>query len=316
LVIVPLAGLAGARFLVWDATPVLVAANAVTPFVYVPAWPVVVLAAVLRRWGLLGTAGLVVVAHLVFVLPEVLAATAVPHNARRAPRLRLFTANVLSGNRDVRGYAEEIRHTRPDVVVLQEASPPFLAALRETGALSELVDTVVIPRLDPFAMVVASRWPLSEEEILPAQGRPVVLRATVTLPGREARLLAVHAMAPTSGHLKEWEDDLELVRRSIVGDRRCLLVVGDFNATWGNRPFHRLLDRGLTDGAAARSAPFAMTWPRNRRFVPPVVRIDHVLTGNGAVVTNIRSGSGEGSDHRPLIADIALTGTATGTVDR
>ncbi len=203
-----------------------------------------------------------------------------------------------------------------DVVVLQEASPPFLAALRETGALSELVDTVVIPRLDPFAMVVASRWPLSEQEILPAQGRPVALRTTVTLPGREARLLAVHAMAPTSGHLKEWEDDLELVRRLIVGDRRCLLVVGDFNATWGNRPFHRLLDRGLTDGAAARSAPFAMTWPRNRRFVPPVVRIDHVLTGNGAVVTNIRSGSGEGSDHRPLIADIAMTGTATSTVDR
>jgi len=307
-VIVPLLGVAAARLLIWDGLSVLVGLNALTPLVYLPAWPVVVLAVVLGRWALFAAAAVVVVAHLVFALPEVLAETPVPPGAHDAPQLRVFTANVLIGNRAIAGYADEIRGSQPDIVVLKEASPVFLAALRETGALSGLLHTVVVPRFDPFAMVIASRWPLRDDEVLPVQGRPVLVRATLEVPGRDVRLLAVHAIAPRFGHLKEWEHDLDLLRRSIHGGGRPVLVVGDFNATWGNRSFRRLLDFGLTDAAAARGTPFAMTWPRDRSLVPPMLRIDHVLTGDGAVVTRIRTGRGKGSDHRPLVADVALIG--------
>jgi endonuclease/exonuclease/phosphatase (EEP) superfamily protein YafD len=86
-----------------------------------------------------------------------------------------------------------------------------------------------------------------------------------------------------------------------------LLVVGDFNATWGNRGFRRLLDDGFVDAAAARGHPFQMTWPRNWQLLPPVLRLDHVLTrGAGLAVTAIRTGHGAGSDHRPLVATVAL----------
>lgn len=46
---------------------------------------------------------------------------------------------------------------------------------------------------------------------------------------------------------------------------------------------------------------------RNSRLIPPLIRIDHVLTGAGLTVTTIRSGRGQGSDHRPLVADVAYT---------
>jgi endonuclease/exonuclease/phosphatase family metal-dependent hydrolase len=48
-----------------------------------------------------------------------------------------------------------------------------------------------------------------------------------------------------------------------------------------------------------------MTWP-NRAVVPPLVRIDHVLTGASLAVTVIAAKSGFGSDHRYLLATVAI----------
>ena len=48
-----------------------------------------------------------------------------------------------------------------------------------------------------------------------------------------------------------------------------------------------------------------MTWP-NGALVPPFVRIDHVLTGLRLTVTQIATGPGSGSDHRYLLATIAI----------
>jgi endonuclease/exonuclease/phosphatase (EEP) superfamily protein YafD len=82
--------------------------------------------------------------------------------------------------------------------------------------------------------------------------------------------------------------------------------VGDFNATWGSKAFRAILDTGMTDGAAARGRAFGMTWSQTKRPLPPVVRIDHVLTGPGVAVTSIRTDVGPGSDHRDLLATVAV----------
>jgi endonuclease/exonuclease/phosphatase family metal-dependent hydrolase len=73
----------------------------------------------------------------------------------------------------------------------------------------------------------------------------------------------------------------------------------------GNRAFVDLLDDGLVDAAAARGDPHQMTWPRDRWF-PPMFRIDHVLTRGAVSVTELKTGDGAGSDHRPLIAKVAV----------
>lgn len=306
LVVVPLLVLAATRFLAWDSRAVLVGLNALTPIVPLPAWIVVVAAVALRRWPLLAAAVVVIVAQLSFAVPELRAATDVPPAARRAPSLRLFTANVFAGNTDAGPYADEIRRSRPDVVVLQESSPSFLAALEQTGVLRDLPHRLVVSRTDPFAAFVASRWALSEDDVVGADGRPVLLRATVDHDGRRFRLFAFHAIAPFGGNLAAWEDDLLLLKRAVDSERGPVLIAGDFNATWGNRQFRALLGSGLTDAAAARGQPFQMTWSRSQRLVPPLLRIDHVLTSEHLVVTSIATGEGRGSDHRPIVAEVAL----------
>ena len=58
-------------------------------------------------------------------------------------------------------------------------------------------------------------------------------------------------------------------------------------------------------GTEARGKATDMTWP-NGAVVPPFVRIDQVLTGTRLAVTEIAAKPGFGSDHRYLIATVAI----------
>jgi endonuclease/exonuclease/phosphatase (EEP) superfamily protein YafD len=124
--------------------------------------------------------------------------------------------------------------------------------------------------------------------------------------GQLVQLMVVHTQAPVPPTWERWSDQLATVSRLARTVHLPLVVVGDFNATWGNRGFAQLLADGLQDGAAARGEPWQMTWSQHFGLVPPLVRIDHVLTKHGPVVTSITTGPGPGSDHRRLFADVAI----------
>lgn len=306
LVVTPLAAVVLSRIFAWDTRSSFVVLNAISPVLLLPAWSVMAASGVARRWPLFGVASAVVAAHVTLLLPEMAAREPVPGAARSAPQLRLFNANVFAGNNEVDGFADEIRRIRPDVVVLQEATSPFLEKLDSQGVFDGMPYRVVARRDDPFGAAVVSRWPLTEDDIVHVKKRPVLVRATVTFGGRRLRLFAVHAVSPVAGEREEWFEDMKVIGEAVVAEKEPVLVVGDFNATWSHKPFRRLLDVGLTDAAAARGKPFEMTWPRNRRLLPAFARIDHVLTTPGVVVTSITTGEGEGSDHRPLVAQVVL----------
>ena len=306
-IIVPLLAVAAARVVAWDSRSTLVALNALTPFLFLPAWPVAVVAGLSRRWPLLGAAVVVVVAHAAFVAPELAAREPVPAVPREVRHLRLFNANVLFLNPDVTGIAREIAAAAPDVVFLQESTPALAAVIEAAGALDELPHRVAVARTDPAAALLASRFPLLDHDVVEVGGGPVLIRATVDAGWGPIRLYAVHTPAPVGDGRRRWAEALRMVAYEVRQERLPVVVAGDFNATWSHRAFRELLDAGLTDGAAARGRPFQLTWPRDRHLLPPMVRIDHVLTGPGLAVTAIRTGRGEGSDHRPVVADIAPT---------
>jgi len=291
----------------WDSRSSLVGLNALTPLLYLPAWPVAVAAGLGRRWALFGTALVTVVAHVAFIAPELSAREPVPAVPAGALHLRLFSANVYAFNTTPGPISEEIRAAAPDLVFLQEAGSAFLQRVDASGAVAALPYRVLVPRVDAFAGVLASRWPLVDTEVVELAGRPVMLRATAMTENGPLRLYSVHTISPVGGDRQKWVDELHHVVDALRAEPGPVLVAGDFNATWGNKGFRKLLDLGLTDAAAARGRPFQMTWPRNRRVVPPVIRIDHVLTTAGLTVTAIRTGKGSGSDHRPLVADLAFT---------
>jgi endonuclease/exonuclease/phosphatase (EEP) superfamily protein YafD len=281
--------------------------NDLTAFVYLPAWMVAIVAALGRRPVLGAAALLVVVAQVVFMLPELTAAEPVPTWAAGAQTVQLLDANVYSGNPSMVGYAAQIQQFRPDLVTMQEASPTDVLQLQAANALVNLPYQFEVKRWDPTAFFIASHYLIRGVHVVYLYGRPLIVQLTVELPSGPLPLWVVHTVAPLPSSYRQWKGQMTVIDQLLrTRGPADLLLVGDFNATWGSNGFRRILNAGMSDGAATRGEPFAMTWSQTMPVVPPLVRIDHVLTGPGVAVTKIANGAGEGSDHRDLIATVAV----------
>jgi endonuclease/exonuclease/phosphatase (EEP) superfamily protein YafD len=179
--------------------------------------------------------------------------------------------------------------------------------LHASGALAGLPYTIEVKRDDPDAFFIASRYPLAAPTIVYRYGRPLIVKTAIDLPSGSQPLWVVHTTAPLLPAFSQWKGQVATIAAEIKATGTAhLLVAGDFNSTWSNKGFRQILAEGMTDGAAARGHPFDMTWSQTKQPLPPLVRIDHVLTGPGVAVTAIASGPGPGSDHRDLHATIAF----------
>jgi endonuclease/exonuclease/phosphatase (EEP) superfamily protein YafD len=310
-VVVGLLGLVALfRLVAWDSIEPLIVLNALTIVVYVPAWFVAIGALIGRRWWLAGAAIAIVAAQVAFVAPEFLAATPVPVWSRDAPKVRLFDANVDKSLTFETGWVRAIEQDRADVVTLEEFTPPAMQDIVVTGVLRNYPYRCVAPTYGATGFLIASRLRLTGCRVLTVpwngQETPYMVEATLWTPAGPVDLRVVHTLAPFPAYWREWSSALAAIDGSVDAHSDShVLMVGDFNATWGNKGFVALVHSGLTDGAAARGKAIDMTWP-NGAVVPPFVRIDHVLTGDGLAVTGIAARPGFGTDHRYLVATVAV----------
>lgn len=298
------------RLVAWDVAEPLIVLDALTWIIYLPAWGVAAGALIARRWWLAAAAAAVVAAQLAFVVPELSAAAPVPAWARHAPAVRVLDANVAQGLGFQPGYLRAIEQDRPDLVTLEEITPQALQAMTASGVLASFPYRCAAPTPGATGFLIASRLRLTGCRVLtvPWDGTwmQYMVEATLWSPGGPVALRLVHTLAPLPAYWREWSAALAAVGRSVrAGGDATMLMVGDFNATWGNSGFAALLHEGLTDAAAARGKAAGMTWP-NGAVVPPFIRIDHVLTGADLAVTGIAARPGFGSDHRYLLATVAV----------
>ena len=302
-----LGAVAIARLVDFDGATLLAEINSTNALAYAPVWVVLPVAAIGRRPVLASVALVVLGAQLAFAAPEVLAARPLPSWAGTSPHLRLFDANAGAdgGNTDMAGYAAEIAQVRPELATFEEISPADFSQLEASPALRGLSHRYELEGAAPWGFAVASRYPIHVTHVMWTAGNPVLVALTLDLPEGAIRVWVVHTDAPTLSRAL-WLSDLERIahRETMRGTGR-LLVVGDFNAGWGNAGFDAVLASGIADAAAARGHPFDMTWPQGDH-VPPIVRIDHVLAGTGISTTKIAAVPGPGSDHRALLATIAV----------
>ena len=301
------------RLVGWDSLQPLIVLNALTPVVYLPAWAVAAAALVARRWWLAVAAAVVVAAQVAFVVPELSAAAPAPTWSRHAPVVRVFDANVDQSLQFQAGYVRAIEQDHPDVVTLEEFTPRALRSMAASGVLESFPYRCAAPAYGAVGFLIVSRLRLTgcrvRNEIWGDNiWTAYMMEATLWSPGGPVALRVVHTLAPLPASWREWSAALADVSRSVRADGAGhMLMVGDFNATWGNKEFVALLRDGLTDGAAARGKAIDMTWP-NGAVVPPFARIDHILTGARLAVTEIAAKPGFGSDHRMLIASVAIRG--------
>ena len=229
-----------------------------------------------------------------------------------APTLRVMTVNLLMVNRDTAGIIGEIRAARPDVLMLQEYTAEWHAALQEAiGA--EYPHQAGVERDDSFGIALYSRTPFAgevEKDFPLGRAGVEQMRAEIDLPGgRRVALYNIHLLPPrtlvyTSDHRLQFADLLDALKR----ERLPYVVCGDFNFS-ETTPQHADLSRnGVREAHAIAGTGRGATWPVNSifRYVMPGIRIDHVYLGPGLTATRCETGVGRGSDHRPVVADVAF----------
>jgi endonuclease/exonuclease/phosphatase family metal-dependent hydrolase len=180
-------------------------------------------------------------------------------------------------------------------------------------------------------LLIASRYPIRESKlaVLASNGQvfsgPNVYYCTISLPQRDIAVCSVHLPSPHFGLAES------LDRRTLLSDRGSrlleeesqdrrrqseaavemargihdpLIVAGDFNMptdsavyreTWGR--FNNAFSRGGF-GFGHTERPGSFGWLFG-------LRIDHILSGPNWRPFRCKVGSDVGSDHRPLIADLA-----------
>lgn len=226
----------------------------------------------------------------------------VPADLKSTDRLRILLANVLVDNPDHERLIQLIDQERPDVLALVEVSTDWLA------------DLAVLRRAYPHGISVPdgakglalwSRRPLTSSDgpTRPtADGWPF-LHATLRFAGQDLDLWLVHPASPLRRRHYERRGypELRAIAERVGRISGPRLVVGDLNTTDGSPYFAEFLRvSGLRDSRLGfGSQPSWPTWSPYR------IAIDHALPSRDLAIVQRRLGSMIGSDHRPLILELA-----------
>lgn len=229
-------------------------------------------------------------------LPWWSAAPRAPASSDAAPTLAIAIANVQHGNPLVQPLLDWLATTRPDLVVVLEASNALAPVL---AALPDYPHRRIEAADDAFGIALLSRAPLAAVELRRDPLGIVRIEARFEHQGRCIDLIAWHPMPPLSPAFRQERDRL---LRTLAEDAqgRPRIVAGDLNATPWSSAFAGLDMRGLR-----RASGLAPTWPVAGRGVVGIP-IDQVLVSGHWTVHASERGPDLGSDHYPLRVELVL----------
>ncbi len=219
------------------------------------------------------------------------------------PTLRVMTFNVqIFNNHSIEEVASAIRKENPDVVCLQEM--PTTGKDHKFAALLKEYDFVIAGRL-----AVATRLPATQGTQIQLRGdarRALIVE--LRFQGKPIRIINVHLQHFPSDNLSKAGDASTNLMKEIAGLERVVsaaavptIVAGDLNSIPQGR-VNRMLRSHLSDCFAATSRGYGFTLPATL----PVRRVDYIYAGFGFVPSRSEVSDAVASDHRAVVARIAL----------
>lgn len=229
--------------------------------------------------------------------------------AADAPRLRVAIANAFVGNRSPQLLCAWIEREDPDVFAVLEYTSDHQRTLATLHR--RYPHRIEASEESPFGIALFSKLPLLE----PRQtsiGAPFskALFAVMEWNGARLGLVAAHPPPPISADYARMRDQ-GLAQLATEAERLppARILLADCNATRWSKPMRDAMATiGLRD--SAEGFGFQGSWPVRLPW-PLRLPIDHVLVSDGLAVTRRELGPDVGSDHLPVVADVAIdTGRA------
>jgi endonuclease/exonuclease/phosphatase (EEP) superfamily protein YafD len=282
--------------------PRLVAYVAGTPLVIAAGLAAIVLFLLAR--SRIGTA-VASVLTLALVLTQVPLYLGTASAAPGSTPLVVMTLNMHFGGADPADVVAEVRRHHVDVLATEEMTPQAVDALRAAGIGDVLPYQDLKPRGGAAGNGLWSRFRLTHVHTPFDFGHPPD-SAELDYQGRPIFLSAVHPVSPYPANSAEWSVEMDRLA-TWLGDVHGLAVVaGDFNATRDHKQFRNVLDAGFDDAATQAGVGWQPTFPANRRRLPLLVAIDHVIVRGGIVATHVVRVNVDDTDHAGLVATLMI----------
>jgi len=228
--------------------------------------------------------------------------------------LRVFSANLGVGRADPAEVLRQIGEHHPDVVLFQEYTPAFAVAVRDELRQS-YPNYLEEGHADAFGQAVFSRLPfVGEPEPYPQTDAdrdghttdfvsPVdpQIRFVVEVGGREVVIQNTHLSPPLRpAWLGEQRVQAARVADWAEHETRPMVAMGDFNCTGTSAQAAALRRAGLREGGGGT------TWPTTglKRHLPGF-RLDRCYS-KGLARYSSAVGERTGSDHRPIVVELAV----------
>ncbi len=286
-----------------DASMILIWINSFTNFLYLPSYPIVVYALIKRHWILAILSSLVIVGQ-VFIVRAKFSRLKTACNERF--QITFMSANLFSGNIHFAKILDEIKSVDPDIIALQEYTPDCHSFFTAAEVFKTWPYRTCVPRDDTFGSAIFSKLRIIEanqfylDDVSFPQSK-----ALIDMHGRTVQLFNVHLIPPGirdySLHLYQQKRLIQILATHL---NTPFILAGDFNLTEYSYFISQISNVAASAFNLAHNR-FCTTWP-NFRFFPSILRIDHIFLSHHLSCQRIVTGTGSGSDHRPLIATLCF----------
>jgi endonuclease/exonuclease/phosphatase (EEP) superfamily protein YafD len=223
-----------------------------------------------------------------------------PKISKHGPTLRVATFNVLGSNTRYSDTIAWIKEVDPDFIYLPECNARWQHALKPLDSSYPFnADKAVSGNL---GYCFRSKYPIISTDI-PRLGKLDIplLQCVVRTPNGDVTVFGAHPVPPVS---EFWANEQDIYLKELT--RRCAstephaLILGDLNATRWSTQLDDIFNH-YEDSADGHG--YSATWMRENWFV--TIPIDHILTRGFNGVINRETGPELGSDHRPVISELA-----------
>lgn len=257
----------------------------------------------LRSGWAVAVVAVLLLTHMVLLAPRF-----VPEGRHVPPdalELRVATVNADAGAVDPRALVDLVRTERIDVLAVEQMPSGGVDALEKAGMGALMPHQELHPEYDSS---IYSRHPLSRAGTTKVDTAWPQTTADVVVGGRTVQFVAVHTYYPL-GDAERWTRDMDALTSMARHSGPDTVFLGDFNASLDHAPMRELIAAGLEDTHAELGHGWAPTWPVGLALVPPLIQLDHVLHGPGLAGVSVGEHTVPGTDHRAVVAVLALLPT-------
>jgi len=221
--------------------------------------------------------------------------------------LRVALSNVNAKNRNFDAVISWVREENPDILAILEANQAWRDGLKPIRDRLPYVQFKTRQDRPGVGILLYSNLPLNNTSVqfFGNPKKPTVI-ANLTKGDRPFSVIATHPSPPlpiNSGRFSNRNRQLEAIAKFIPTLPEPVILLGDLNITMWSPIYKNTLEKTRLRNSR-RGFGILPTWPTHdpHLFIP----IDHCLVSPEIQVLDMRRGPDVGSDHLPIVTDLAI----------